>query len=288
MNRPMALRLLAAAALVAISPAVLASAHSSPTGLLRAAASPIEMVVTANGLATGAGKKALAAGGSAVDAMVAVQTVLSLVEPQSSGHGGGAFVVHFDGETGGGLSTFDARETAPAAAGEDRFVGEDGEVLAFADGWQSALAVGVPGVPRMLGDLHARFGKLPWARLFEDAQALARGGYALSGRTETLANLLLARNPTRCNKLFFRDPVAFEYFIDAESCTAKKEGTVVTNPEYADTLDLLAAGGADAFYSGPIASEIVAKVADNRKPAADTVITPEDMVNYNVIERAPV
>lgn len=251
------------------------------------ATSPIEMVVTANNLATDAGRKALAAGGSAVDAMVAAQVVLSLVEPQSSGIGGGAFVVYHDAEGGKGLTTFDARETAPATATEDRYVGADGEVLAFSDAWQSALAVGTPGVPRLMEDLHMKYGKLPWASLFEDAQRLARDGYALTGRTESNANELLAENK-ECNELFFRDPVAFDYFIDNATCTAKPKGTIVTNAEYADTLDLLAEGGADAFYSGPIAHDILAKVAADRKPTDDPIITAQDMLDYKVIEREPV
>lgn len=134
-------------------------------GLKQAASSPIEMVVSANNLATDAGKKMLAAGGSAVDAMIAIQTVLSLVEPQSTGIAGGAFVVYYDGESGAGLTTFDARETAPANATENRFVDADGNSLDFFDAWQSALAVGVPGVPRMMEDLHMKYGKLPWADL---------------------------------------------------------------------------------------------------------------------------
>lgn len=279
-------RLVGVAAAAAAAVASLCAGRAV-AALATAASSPVEMVVTANNLATDAARKALAAGGSAVDAMIAAQVVLGLVEPQSSGIGGGAFVVYHDAEGGAGLTTFDARETAPAAATEDRYVGADGEALGFEDAWQSGLAVGVPGVPRMMEELHGRYGKLPWASLFKDAQHLARDGYALTGRTESNANELLAENK-ECNELFFRDPVAFEYYIDNATCTAKPEGTMVTNPEYADTLDLLAKGGADAFYSGPIATDILAKVAADRKPTEDPIITAQDMLDYKVIERPPV
>jgi gamma-glutamyltranspeptidase/glutathione hydrolase len=254
--------------------------------LREAAASPVEMVVTANNLATDAGKKILAAGGTAVDAMIAIQTVLGLVEPQSTGLAGGAFVVYYDADAGK-LTTFDAREKAPAEATEGRYIDTDGNSLGFYDAWQSALSVGVPGVPRMMEDLHGKFGKVPWADLFEDAKTLALEGFALTQRTEDNANELLGRNPSCDDRLFFRDPVAFEFFVNSD-CTAKPAGTFVTNPEYADTLDILASGGADAFYTGAVAEDIIAKIAGDRKPTDDPIISLQDLINYEMLEREPV
>ena len=134
-----------------------------------------EMVVTANPLATQAGAKILKIGGTAADAMIAVQTVLGLVEPQSSGLGGGAFIVYYDAKTGK-TTTIDAREKAPAAATEDRFSG-----LNFFNAWQSGLSVGVPGTPKMMEYMHKHYGKLPWPRLFVPAKKLAQKGFKLTG-----------------------------------------------------------------------------------------------------------
>lgn len=253
--------------------------------LREAASSPIEMVVSANNLATDAGKKILAAGGTAVDAMIAVQTVLGLVEPQSSGIAGGAFVVYYDGTK---LTTFDAREKAGAEATETRYQDANGQSLGFFDAWQSALSVGVPGVPRMMEDLHMKYGTLPWADLFEDAKDLAINGFNFTGRTESNANELLAENDSCEDRLFFRDPVAFDYFIDNATCKAKPAGTFVTNLEYAETLEALATGGADAFYTGAIAEDIIAKIAGDRKPTDDPIISLQDLLDYEVIEREPV
>jgi gamma-glutamyltranspeptidase / glutathione hydrolase len=243
------------------------------------------MVVSANNLATDAGKRMLAMGGTVVDAMIAVQTVLSLVEPQSSGIGGGAFcVVYMDGE----LTTFDAREKAPSGATETRFQNEDGTSLGFEDAWQSGLSVGVPGIPRLMEDLHMKYGKLPWADLFEDAKTLAIGGYEQTGRTVANAEELFEMNASCDDRLFFRDDVAFEYFYDVETCTPKKEGTIITNPEYADTLDLMIEGGADAFYMGDIAMDIIEKVNADRNPTGDACITLADLANYSIVERPAV
>ena len=255
--------------------------------LKEATATDIEMVVSANFLATKAGEQVLAEGGTAIDAMIAVQTVLGLVEPQSSGIAGGAFLVYFDGETGT-LTTFDARETAPSGATEERFIDNStGASLDFFDAWQSALSVGVPGVPRMMEFMHGKYGKLPWADLFEPAKTLALEGFNFTQRTEDNANELLAENPSCEDRLFFRDPVAFEYFVN-EDCTAKPAGTFVTNSDYADTLDLLASGGADAFYTGAVAEDIIAKVKADRNPTGDPIITMEDLAGYEVVEREPV
>lgn len=251
--------------------------------------SETEMVVSADYMASEAGRKVLAAGGTAVDAMIAVQTVLGLVEPQSSGIGGGAFVVYYDAAEKK-VTTFDAREKAPMTATEGRYLDADGNALDFFDAWQSALSVGVPGVPRLMEDMHQKYGALPWADLFQDAKSLALNGYEQTVRTVEDAAELLAENES-CEdgeRLFFRDSEAFAYFIDAETCTPKPVGTIQTNPDYAEVLDLLSTGGADSFYTGQLAEDIIAKLASDRKPTEDPVITLEDMAAYEVIEREPV
>lgn len=248
--------------------------------LAEAVTSKREMVVTANPLATAAGEKILKLGGSATDAMIAVQTVLGLVEPQSSGLGGGAFVVYYDAATDSTI-TLDAREKAPAAASEDRFAG-----LNFFAAWQSGLSVGVPGVPRMMAHMHERYGRLPWQRLFVPAMALAQRGFALSKRTSDQVAGLLARNESCDDRLFFRDPVALDYFANSADCSAKPPGTLMRNRAYANTLKRLIREGADAFYHGPIAEAIAEAVQNDPNIAGD--MTVDDLAAYQVIERPPV
>ena len=245
------------------------------------------MVVTTNPLATEAGEQILRNGGTAVDAMIAVQTVLGLVEAQSSGIGGGAFIVYYDAETDT-LTTIDAREKAPLAATEERFLDPEGNAIAFTQAWQSGLSVGVPGVPAMLELMHARHGKLPWQRLFVPAKTLALGGFEMTQRTAAQINQLLARNPDCVNRLFFRDPTAFEYFTngDTENCAAKPAGTVMRNRDYAALMKLLGREGADAFYTGAVAGAIVAAVQTDLNIPGD--MTLADLGNYEVVERAPV
>ena len=238
-----------------------------------------EMVVTANPLASAAGEKILKLGGTAADAMVAVQTVLGLVEPQSSGIGGGAFIVYYEASTGRTI-TVDAREKAPAAATEDRFQG-----LGFLSAWQSGLSVGVPGVPRMMEYMHGRYGKLPWQRLFVPAIVLAQRGFDLSARTSDQVAGLLARNPSCDDRLFFRDPTALAYFADAQ-CVAKPAGTLVRNRDYARTLKAIARRGANAFYRGEVAQDIVSAVQNDPNIAGD--MTTDDLANYEVVIREPV
>jgi len=257
------------------------------TDLPTAVVTKREMVVTANPLATEAGAHILKLGGTAADAMVAVQTVLGLVEPQSSGLGGGAFIVYYDAKTGT-TTTIDAREKAPAAAREDRFLDEDGDSIGFVNAWQSGLSVGVPGTPRMMEYMHDRHGKLPWQRLFVPAKRLAQKGFELTERTSSQVAGLLARNSS-CEdgqRLFFRDPMAFEYFVNTDDCTAKPAGTRIRNKAYANTLKALARQGADAFYYGPIARDIADAVQGDLNIPGD--MTVDDLANYQVVEREPV
>jgi gamma-glutamyltranspeptidase/glutathione hydrolase len=143
--------------------------------------------------------------------------------------------------------TYDARETAPAAATEDRFEGLD-----FVAAWQSGLSVGVPGIPFLMEHMHKKYGKLEWSTLFEDAKELAENGFEVTGRIESTTQRLLSLGGVLggdcVNRVLFQDPVAFEYFVDAETCSAKPQGTVLTNLEYAATLMTLAESGAEGFY----------------------------------------
>ena len=241
-----------------------------------------EMVVTANPDATAAGVKVLRQGGTAADAMVAVQAVLGLVEPQSSGLGGGAFMVWYDGATGE-VTTYDAREKAPLAATEDRFEG-----LSFFPAWQSGLSVGVPGTPMLMEVAHREHGKRPWPTLFAPAIGLAQGGYDVTDRTADQVNRLLGFNPDCSDRLLFRDPVAFDYFTNGSEtdCAAVPAGTRVRNRDYAETLRTLRSEGADGFYSGELAQAIVDSVQGDLAIAGD--MTLEDLASYEVIEREPV
>lgn len=231
-----------------------------------------EMVVAANPLAAEAGALMLKRGGSAVDAAIAVQMVLTLVEPQSSGIGGGAFLMHFDGRT---VQAFDGRETAPAAVDEKLFLQEDGSPMSFYDAVIGGRAVGVPGVLRMLEDVHRQHGRLPWAALFEPAIRLAEEGFPVSPRLHTL----LTRE-----QALKQDPMAAAYFYDA-SGQPRPVGFLLRNPELAATLRTIAAQGAQVFYSGDIARAIVAKVRGHASnPGA---MSEQDLAGYRAKERAP-
>ncbi|WP_072394748.1 gamma-glutamyltransferase [Hyphomicrobium sp. CS1GBMeth3] len=231
------------------------------------------MISTAHPLASEAGLEMLRAGGSAVDALIAAQLVLGLVEPQSSGLGGGAFLVHWD-ERAKELKTYDGRETAPAAARPDRFI-KGGEPLDFDFAVRSGLSVGTPGLPRLLEHIHKRHGKLPWAKLFEPALKLARDGFEISQRLYFML------------RWFGTDglsPAARSYFFDASS-SPLPIGHRLHNPDYAATLEALAKGGADAFYAGPIADAIVSAVKTAPNAAGD--LTLADLSAYKVAERPP-
>ncbi|MDH3293925.1 MAG: gamma-glutamyltransferase, partial [Acidimicrobiia bacterium] len=267
-----------ALALTATTTPVVAQDAAPPSAVI----TQREMVVTANPLATAAGVKVLQQGGTAADAMVAVQAVLGLVEPQSSGLGGGAFLVWYDGATGE-ITTYDAREKTPMSATEDRFAG-----LGFFAAWQSGLSVGVPGTPMLMDVVQAEHGNRPWPTLFASAIGLAQGGYEVTARTEDQVNGLLARNDNCVNRLFFRDPTAFEYFTNGSEtdCAAVPAGTRVRNPDYAETLKTLRSQRAAGFYTGPLAEAIASAVQNDLAIPGD--MTVEDLAAYQVIERAPV
>jgi gamma-glutamyltranspeptidase/glutathione hydrolase len=229
-------------------------------------------VAAANPLATDAGYQVLKAGGSAIDAAIAVQMVLTLVEPQSSGIGGGAFLLHHDGRS---VVAYDGRETAPAQADEKLFLGADGKPLAFYDAVVGGRSVGVPGAVRMLELAHQKHGKLPWATLFEPAIALATQGFAVSPRLNTL----LAAEPH-----LRKDPVAAAYFYRADG-TPHPVGHVLKNPELAAVLQKIAQQGSKALHEGEVAQAIVDKVT--RHPTNPGRLSLADLAGYQPRQREP-
>ena len=231
------------------------------------------MVAAANPLATDAGYQVLAAGGSAVDAAIAVQMVLTLVEPQSSGIGGGLFLVHWDQRQ---VQTFDGRETAPAAATAELFM-KDGKPMSFMDGVVGGRSVGTPGVLRALELAHRQHGKLAWKTLFQPAIQLAEQGFLVSPRLATLLREESAK-PLR------NDPVAAAYFFEADG-TPKPAGTRLRNPELAAVLRDVADRGAVAFYEGPIARDIAAKVRGHA--ANPGLLSEADLAGYRAKTREP-
>ena len=220
-----------------------ASGYTEKTGV----AAKKFMIAAANPLATDAGYQILKAGGSAIDAAIATQMVLTLVEPQSSGIGGGGFLMYFDGSN---VKAFDGRETAPVSATDKLFQDAQGKALPFYEGVVGGRSVGAPGELRLLEMAWKQYGKLPWARLFASAIALSENGFAVSPRLATLLK----------NDLYLKkDPTAAAYFYDGAG-NPWAVGHVLKNPELARVLREVAAGGADVFYQGRIARDIVAKV----------------------------
>jgi len=230
-------------------------------------------VAAANPLATDAGYQVLKAGGSAVDAAIAVQMVLSLVEPQSSGIGGGAFLMHFDGKD---VEAFDGRETAPAAVDEKLFMGADGKPMPFYDAVVGGRAVGVPGTVRMLELAHRQHGKLPWASLFQPAITLADRGFKVSARL----NSLLASE-----KYLKNDPVAAAYFYAADA-SPRAVGETLRNPDLANVLRQIAANGSKALLEGSVAQAIVDKV--QKHPTNPGKLALTDLAAYQAVKRAPI
>ncbi|WP_096696268.1 gamma-glutamyltransferase family protein [Polaromonas sp. AER18D-145] len=230
-------------------------------------------VAAANPLATDAGYQVLKAGGSAIDAAIAVQMVLTLVEPQSSGIGGGAFLLHASGSK---VEAFDGRETAPAAADEKLFVGADGKPMTFIDGVVGGRSVGVPGTVRMLEMAHKQHGKLPWAQLFVPAITLAEGGFKVSAR---LATLLKTEQHLK------KDPVAAAYFypVNGEPLAA---GSLLRNQPLADVLRKIAAGGSRALLEGDVAQAIVTKVQGH--PTNPGKLSLADLAGYQAKKREPI
>ena len=222
------------------------------------------MVAAAHPLAAEVGRDVLAAGGSAADAAVAVQMMLNLVEPQSSGIGGGAFAVYWDASEQA-LQSLDGRERAPLAATPEYWLGEDGEPLKFFQAVVGGRSVGVPGTLKLLDDLHARHGRLPWPDLLAPAIETAEQGFEVSPR---LAQSIVTATALGLTAF----PEAREYFYLPDG-TPLPEGALLKNPDFARTLRLIAEARSGPFYHGAIAGDIVAAV---RTEANAGILTLED------------
>ncbi len=267
-------------ALAAAGPTPRVQAFELPEGESGFAPKPLvkakkHMVIAAHPLAAEAGLAMLRQGGSAVDAGIAAQMVLTLVEPQSSGIGGGAFMLYWDAAAKT-LASFDGRETAPAAATPDLFIDADGTPLSREAARASGLSVGAPGVLAALKLVHDKYGKLPWAALFQPAITLARDGFPVSPR---LAKLLADIGPETFA------PDARTYFFDAQG-RPWPVGYKLNNPALADTFELIARDGIAPFYQGDIAADIAKTVqSDPRRPGT---LTAQDIANYRAKEREAV
>jgi gamma-glutamyltranspeptidase/glutathione hydrolase len=230
-------------------------------------------VAAANPLAAEAGEQVLRDGGSAVDAAVAVQMVLGLVEPQSSGIGGGAFLLHYDGRE---VQAFDGRETAPAAATGQLFLRPDGKPMSFTDAVVGGRSVGVPGTVAMLEMAHRQHGKLPWSRLFEPAILLAEAGFRVSPR---LHGLIAG------DRFLKNDPVAAAYFFDTDG-QPRAVGSVLRNPDYAAVLRRIATQGSAALSHGEVAQAIVTKVRGHATNPGELALS--DLAGYQPKQRTPI
>lgn len=233
------------------------------------------MVASANPLASKAGEDILRLGGNAIDAMVAVQTVLGLVEPQSSGIGGGAFLIYWNAKQQH-LTTFDGRETAPKAATPTLFQNEKGQPLKMIDAVVGGRSVGTPGTLRLMHETHARYGNLSWRTVLLPAIQLAERGFIVSPR---LAEMITS---DAGHLRFYQN--TYQYFFDDNGNPLKK-GDKLSNPEYANTLKLVAQD-IDNFYEGDIADDIVRAVQN--APKNPGVLSKNDLADYRIVERAPV
>ena len=229
------------------------------------------MAAAANPLAAEAGREMLRRGGSAIDAAIAMQAVLTLVEPQSSGIGGGALIMLWDGKN---VRTYDGRETAPAGATERLFLQADGTPMPFTRAQIGGRSVGTPGVLRALELAHKKHGRLPWAQLFEPAIKLAEQGFAISPR---LHQLIASDSSLRSS------PDMVAYFLNADG-SPKAIGTRLKNPALAAVLQRIANEGPDALYRGVVAQEIVRKVQGHANPGS---LSLNDLKDYTAKERAP-
>ncbi|RMT63361.1 hypothetical protein ALP29_03750 [Pseudomonas syringae pv. avii] len=229
------------------------------------------MAAAANPLAAEAGREMLRQGGSAIDAAIAMQAVLTLVEPQSSGIGGGAFIMLWDGHN---VQAYDGRETAPAGATERLFLKADGTPMAFTDAQIGGRSVGTPGVLRALEMAHKKSGHLPWAKLFEPAIRLSEQGFAISPRLHSLIT---------ADRFIAQSPDMAAYFLNADG-SPKATGTLLKNPALAAVFKRIAKEGPDALYQGSIADEIARKVQGHRNAGS---LSQADLKGYTAKQRAP-
>lgn len=259
-------------ALVAISTSCSTQTPNLATDLLPKTG----MVVTANPEATEAGMKIIRAGGSAVDAAIAIEATLSLVEPQSSGLAGGAFLLHYDAQTKS-LSSYDGRETAPMGVSPTMFLNDEGERRPYFEAKNSGLSTGVPGVLAMLQMAHEDHGKMKWSELFQHAENLANNGFEISPRLNGMI--------TRFAKFMPKTPDqgpsdAYRYLYD-EQGEPLAVGHLLKNPEYAETLKIIA-NDPNEFYTGEIAQKIADMV---QQPPRAGSLTKQDISNYKPIKR---
>jgi gamma-glutamyltranspeptidase/glutathione hydrolase len=234
------------------------------------------IVATANPIASEVAADILRAGGSAADAAIALQMALNLVEPQSSGIGGGAFALYWNAATGE-LTSFDGRETAPLSATPAYWLDDQGEKLPFWDAVVGGRSVGVPGTLKLMETLHRKYGRLPWSDLFQPAIMMSEDGFEISAR---LADSIVSGQEKGLDRF---KPIA-RYLFD-ESGQPKPAGETLKNPDFARTLRLIAAQGSQPFYTGSIARDIVAAVRTDENTG---MLTLQDLAEYKVIERAPV
>ncbi|WP_321798097.1 gamma-glutamyltransferase family protein [Caballeronia sp. J97] len=230
------------------------------------------MAAAANPLASEAGRRMLRKGGSAIDAAIAMQAVLTLVEPQATGIGGGAFIMYWDGKR---VQAYDGRETAPQGANERLFLRPDGKPMDFSEAQIGGRSVGTPGALRVLELAWRQHGRLPWATLFEPAIQLSEKEFPVSERLYTQVSQ---------DKFLPRSPEMARYFLDADG-KAKPVGTVIRNPELARTLRRIAHEGTSALYSGEIARDVVAAVNGSANPGT---LSEADLTRYQAKERPPV
>ena len=260
-------------AILAIGPAGAAAETAAAPASPQAGFARHAMVAAANPLAVEAGLEVLRAGGSAVDAAVAVQATLGLVEPQSSGLGGGAFMLYYDARSRQ-VSAYNGRETAPSGATADMLLGSDGKPLGFMQSLVSGRVTGVPGAVAMLALAHEAHGRLPWRDLFTGSERLARDGFKVTPR---LANDIVGRFPessTADAKAYFTKPDGTPYRV----------GDTLKNPAYADMLHRLAVEGPSALYTGEVARAIAAKTQEQPLPGT---LTAADIAGYRAEVSAP-
>nr|WP_296773927.1 gamma-glutamyltransferase [Rhodococcus sp. (in: high G+C Gram-positive bacteria)] len=237
-------------------------------------------VSTANPVSTKAACDVLRDGGTAADALIAAQTVLGLVEPQSSGIGGGAFLLYYDAASGD-VQAYDGREVAPAAATGDylRWIDDTDRTVPQPDARSSGRSIGVPGVLRMLEQAHTEHGKQDWSTLFQPAVSIADDGFAISPR--------MAQSIAESAPKLALDPESKDYFLEPDG-TPKSAGTVLNNPSMSKTLSTIASGGADAFYTGDIAAAIVEKTSDTTAGRTPGLITLDDLAGYEARTRTAI
>ncbi|WP_425068437.1 gamma-glutamyltransferase [Reyranella sp.] len=239
-----------------------------------AEAAPQSMVAAAHPLAVEAGLEVLRRGGTAVDAAIAVQMVLGVVEPHASGIGGGGFLLHYDG-TSHAITVYDGRETAPTGASPAMFLSTDGKPLGYREAVASGMSVGVPGVMAMLELAHKEKGKLAWSELFGPAIAAARDGFPVSSRLAAWLQRIPALR---------EEPAIRETYFDADGAP-RKLGERIANPALADTMELIARQGARVMYEGPIAAEMIDRVRSHPRPGT---LSAADLTDYKPIRREAV